>query len=245
MSATSATTDRLIRMMPYGLLLTATFALRTLEARLQVTESRSGPQLSALAGSGGSLAVMGGMRSAVASGFWLRTNLAWERRDAEETTAMLYLTVAADERPFSFWLNGARMLAYDLPEWRIEANSPAAWRDQVRREHVSLAFDFLRCGEKWRGPAPEFTLEMANIRLRALGDHEGAARLFRQAAEQPAAPYYAARIHAELLREMGRPDEALVWLRRILPGLPADDPAARRDVVEQRIKELESVVGGG
>jgi hypothetical protein len=80
---------------------------------------------------------------------------------------------------------------------------------------------------------------MANIQLRALGDREGAARLFRQAAGQPQAPYYAARIHAELLRELGRPAEALAWLRQILPDLPASDPAAQRAVVLARIKGLE------
>jgi hypothetical protein len=52
-------------------------------------------------------------------------------------------------------------------------------------------------------------------------------------------------VHAELLRELGRNAEALAWLRKILPDLPADDPAARREVVLQRIKELESVVGDG
>ena len=65
-----------------------------------------------------------------------------------------------------------------------------------------------------------------------------------QAAEQPGAPYYAARIYGELLRELGRPAEALAWLRQILPALPADDPAARRDVVVQRIKLLEVEVTG-
>ena len=245
MSASNAITDCLPRLLPPALLLVAAMGLRALEARLLVAESRERPQLAALAGSGGSLAVLGGLRSAVASGFWLRANLAWEKRDAAETKALLYLTVAADERPLSFWLNGARMLAYDLPEWRMDEHSPAAWRDRVRAEYAVAAMDFLQCGETWRGSTPEFTLEMANIRLRVLGDQEGAARLFRQAAEQPGAPYYAARIHGELLRALGRPAEALAWLRQILPGLPPDDPAARREVVVQRIKELESVVGEG
>jgi hypothetical protein len=57
------------------------------------------------------------------------------------------------------------------------------------------------------------------------------------------APYYAARIHAELLQSLGRPGEALVWLRRVLPGLPAGEPAARRPVVEARIRALEAQIG--
>jgi len=196
-----------------------------------------------LAGSGVTLAMLGGMRTVLAGGFWLRTNLAWERRDVAATTELLELTVAADERPLAFWLNGARMLAYDLPGWRAEG-APAAVRQRNMNEQAQAALAFLERGQRSRGPAAELTIEMANIRLRALGDREGAARLFRQAAEQPGAPYYTARIHAELLRELGRPAEALAWLRQILPTLAADDPAAQRAVVLERIKGLEQEAAG-
>ena len=187
--------------------------------------------------------MLGGMRSVLAGGFWLRTNLAWEQRDAAATTALLHLTVAADERPLTFWLNGARLLAYDLPAW-CEYDVPAAVRQRHATEQAEAAMVFLERGLLAHGPSAELYVEMANIRLRALGDREGAARLFRQAAEQPGAPYYAARIHAELLRELGRPAEALAWLRQILPGLPAGDPPAQRDVVLARIKGLEQEAAG-
>ncbi|HEY8993997.1 MAG TPA: hypothetical protein VIM71_05010 [Lacunisphaera sp.] len=230
-------------MLPPLVLLVVVLVLRPLETRLEGIPIRSGPQLAELAGSGGVLAVLGGLRSAVAGGFWLRANLAWERKDGAATTALLLLTVAADERPLHFWLNGARMLAYDLPEWRVEPDAPVSVRRRAAVEQAGVALVFLRKGMEWRGRSPEILIEMANIRLRALGDREGAARLFRQAAELPGAPYYAARVHAELLRELGHRAEALAWLRKILPGLPPDDPAARREVVLQRIKELESAPG--
>lgn len=243
MFSSSVNSDLTRRLLPPVFLLIAALVLRPLETYVTGVPVRSVPQLAALAGSGGTLAVLGGLRAAVAGGFWLRANLAWERRDAAATTAMLHLTVAADERPLHFWLNGARMLAYDLAEWRIEANAPAAVRRRAVVEQAGAALDFLQRGMEWRGPSPEILIEMANIRLRVLGDRTGAARLFRQAAELPGAPYYAARVHAELLRELGRPAEALAWLKKILPGLPADDPAARREVVLQRIKDLESAGG--
>lgn len=240
MFSSSASFNLNKRLLPPLLLFAAALVLRPLEASLEKVPVRSAPQLAELAGSGGTLAVLGGLRSAVAGGFWLRANLAWERKDSAATTALLLLTVAADERPLHFWLNGARMLAYDLPEWRIEPGAPASVRRRAMVEQAGAALDFLQRGMEWRGPSPEILIEMANIRLRALGDRAGAARLFRQAAELPGAPYYAARVHAELLRELGQSAEALAWLRQILPGLPADDPAARRAVVLQRIRELES-----
>ncbi|HEX2861040.1 MAG TPA: hypothetical protein VHN79_05350 [Lacunisphaera sp.] len=244
MSSSTASFSLRVRILPPVILLVAVAGLRALEAGIAVAPVRLMPQLSALAGSGGTMAVLGGLRAAVAGSFWLRANLAWERRDAGATTALLHLTVAADERPLLFWLNGARMIAYDMPEWRLGPEASRAVRRRAVVEQAGAALEFLQRGVQWRGPAPDLLIEMANIRLRVLGDREGAARLFRRASEMPGAPYYAARVHGELLRALGRPDEALAWLKKILPGLPADEPAARREVVIQRISELESSLRG-
>ncbi|MDI1335718.1 MAG: hypothetical protein PSU94_05985 [Lacunisphaera sp.] len=222
----------------FAVLVATAVVLRPLEQSLASTGGHV-EQLAALAGRGGALAVLGGLRSVVAGGFWLQANLAWERRDAPATTALLGLTVAADERPLYFWLNGARMLAYDLPEWPLAAAPPAAVRQKVRADYARQALLFLEQGRRWHGAAAALLIEMGNIHLRRTGDLESAARCYRQAAELPGAPYYAARIHGELLRELGRPAEALAWLRQVLPKLPADDPAARRGVVLERIAVLE------
>jgi len=225
---------------PPVVLLATLSVLRPLEARLlPITASPA----ATVAGSGDTFALLGGLRTVVAGGLWLRTNLAWERQDEAETTTLLRLTVAADERPLTFWLNGARMMAYDFPAWR-SADAPAAVGERTRREQAQAALSFLERGIQVRGPSADIVVEMANIRFRALRDREGAARLFRQAAELPGAPYYAARIHGELLRELGRPAEALAWLRHIQPGLPENDPAAQRAVVQERIKGLEQEVAG-
>lgn len=200
-------------------------------------------QLKALGGGVRTLAVLGGLRSVVAGGFWLRAHLAWERQDAVATDALLRLTVAADERPLYFWLNGARILAHDLPEW-LPPDAPRALRQRISGQQARRALQFLALGLDWHGPSAALYVEMANLYLHQLGDLENAARCYRLAAEQPGAPYYAARIHAELLRRLGRPQAALDWLRGILPGLPPDDPAARREVVVERIKGLELVVAG-
>lgn len=225
--------ERWRRLLPAIVLLAALLAVRPLEAKL-VAPGGSPP--------GGSLAALGGMRAVAAGGAWLRANLAWEKRDLAATTGLLELAVASDERPLYFWFNGARMMAYDFPVWR-SADAPLLLRERIAAEEARRALAFLERGLTRHPAKAAFYLEMANIRLRALSDKEGAAALFRLAAEQPGAPYHAARIYGELLRELGRPAEALAWLRGVLPGLPADDPAARRDVVEQRIRELEALVG--
>jgi tetratricopeptide (TPR) repeat protein len=196
------------------------------------------------AGQGGALALLGGMRSMLASGCWLQTNLAWEKRDLAGTVALIDLTVAADERPVYFWLNGARMIANDMPEWRMTGLAPKAFRAVANEQQAQLALKFLEKGLRWHGADAAIYVEMANIQLRRRGDVEAAARFYRLAAEQPHSPYYAARIYGELLRELHRPAEALAWLRQTLVTLPPDDPSAVREVVEDRIRALERELAG-
>lgn len=224
------------------LLVAAGFGLRPLERYLAPAGGSPGEQLVVMAGRGGALAVLGGMRSAAAGGFWLKANLAWEKQDAAATCSLIALTVAADERPLYFWLNGARMMAYDLPEWQPKDLMPAAVWQQVNARAATRALDFLGQGLRWHGTSAALYIEMGNIHLRRTGDLAEAARCYRLAANQPDAPYYAARIHGELLQKLGRPGEALAWLREILPRLPAGDPAARREVVIARIAALEREV---
>lgn len=227
--------------LPLFALLAVGWAIQPLQNRLAAP--RLQPTQAVQFSGNGLMGVLGGMRSVVAGGLWLRTYQAWERRDAAGMTALLKLTVAADERPPYFWLNGARMLAYDVPVWACVPGDPESVRRRAMTDGAATACAFLAEGRRVHPDSPGFLVEMANIQLRAGGDREKAAALFRQAAELPGAPYYAARIHGELLRELRQPREALAWLRQILPGLPADDPAACREVVEQRIKALEAELG--
>lgn len=231
----------MVCLLPAVTLLAGGFLLRALEQPAPVAWRTD--QLATLVGQGGLPAVLGGLRSVVAGGFWLRASLAWERRDALAMDALLELTVAADERPAYFWLNGARMLAYDVPAW-LPAAAPAVVRQQVSEAQARRALAFLTKGLRWHGADAGLYVEQANIHLRRRGDLETAARCYRLAAEQPGAPYYTARIHAEMLIELGRPQEALAWLRQILPALPANDPAARHDVVRARIRVLERELTG-
>jgi tetratricopeptide (TPR) repeat protein len=236
MRSSIASSRRVRWLLPTLTLLAGGFFLRALEQPVPVIGR--GEQLTALAGQGGLPLMIGGLRPVLAGGFWLRANLAWERRDAAAMVAMLELTVAADERPAYFWLNGARMLAYDVPEW-LPDSVPGVVRQQVAEAQAQRALAYLGKGLRWRGADPDLYVEQANIHLRRRGDLETAARCYRLAAESPGAPYYAARLYADLLVSLGRSREALVWLRQVLPKLPETDPAARREVVQARIQALE------
>lgn len=198
-------------------------------------------------GPGTSAAILGGCRALVADGLWLRTYLAWSAGDLPATQTLIRLVTMVDERPLYFWLNGARMLAYDMTQWRLARAGaagpvPAGVRARIKAEQAAIALHYLERARRRHPHSAELVVEMANIQLNLRADPAAAARCYREAAEMPDGPYYAARIYAELLRRLGRPREAYVWLRHLHATLPPDDEAAMAGVVLQRIRDLEEVL---
>ena len=61
------------------------------------------------------------------------------------------------------------------------------------------------------------------------------------ASQKPDAPYYAARIYAELLRREGRHEEAYTFLKQLYGALP-DDPYAQKPIILDRIREIENTL---
>lgn len=212
-------------------------ALRAREPALQLPAG-------AAAGQGTMLALLGGFRALAADAGWLELHASWETRDLAAADTLVRLVPAIDPRPLYFWLNGARIVANDFPAWRIEAEGgyaavPLARQDAIDREQARLALAHLDRAFAFHPQSAELWIERANIELVRLGDVAAAAEDYRRAAELPNAPYYAARLHAEMLRRLGRNAEALAWLVHIHPRLPRDEPDAQADLVLARIRALE------
>ena len=232
-----------------GALAVAGLALRPLEAPVWEAQVRRQPALEwrsveGAMGQGLSLGLLGGFRALAADLLWLRANANWERCDIAGTKSALALVAAVDPRPIGFWLNGARMIGYDMPFWRIEAAGgeaavPASVARHIEEAQARAAIAHL---EKAFVHHPDHALlhiEIANLLLQKLGDLPGATEHYRLAALRPTAPYYAARIHAELLRRQGRERAAYDWLVALHPTLPPENPYAMADTVLARIRELE------
>lgn len=195
-------------------------------------------------GQGLTLGLLGGFRAIVADFLWLRTNAAWEEQDLPATQNLIKLVSAVDPRPLFFWINGARIIGDDMPSWRIQAAGgystvPKSVQARFDSEQGQVALDHLRRGLTYHPHHPYLLVEMAGIYQRRLHDLNAAAEFMRRAAEQDGAPHYAARIHAELLRQMGRKREAYEWLKQVHPTLDPADPFAMSGVVLGRIRELE------
>jgi hypothetical protein len=196
------------------------------------------------AGQGVTLALLGGFRALVADVTWVRMYTLWERRDLPATETLVRLVAALDPRPVYFWLNGARIVAFDFPVWRIEAAGgfervPRLEQDRIAREQAEAGLQLLGRAMAFHPASPDLWIERANIQYNRLRDLEGAAESYRRAWELPGAPYYVARVRAEMLRRSGHQAEALAWLVQLHPTLPAGDEGAAADVVLARIRDLE------
>lgn len=196
----------------------------------------------AAAGQGVTLALLGGFRALVADAVWVRMYVLWEKYDLPGVETLVRLVTSIDPRPVYFWVNGARIVAYDLTSWRIMLaggyeTTPESVQDRIGREQALQALRHLDQAMTFHPQNADLWIERANIQLNRLRDMPAAAESYRRAAEQPNAPLYAGRLHGELLRRLGRKAEALAWLRQFHLTLPPDDDGTM--LVGERIKELE------
>ncbi|MGE9294799.1 MAG: tetratricopeptide repeat protein [Puniceicoccales bacterium] len=197
-------------------------------------------------GQGMVLGLLGGMRTIIADFVFLRANYFWERKDRPNTEALIALTTSIDPRPMFFWLNGARMISYDIPVWRVRERGewedvPEAVRDRIFAEQAARGIAMMDRAAQFHPDDYRVPLEKAQIYLNKLEDLEEAAKYYKEVSEMPDAPYFAARIYAELLRRQGREQEAYAFLKDLYAELPPPNESAiaARDVVLERIRELE------
>jgi tetratricopeptide (TPR) repeat protein len=205
-------------------------------------------------GQGVTVGLLGGFRAVLADLFWIKTYALWEQSDLPATQTMIRVVTSIDPQPLMFWTNGAGMIAYDMPHWRIRAAGgyqavPEATQRQFDLEQADLALRLLERAFHYHPNSPTLYTEMAHIHLNRRKDIAAAAEMYRVAAQQKNAPYFAGRIYAELLKRMGKKAEAYAWLRQFYPTLPRPDAprgatawvieSAMADVVLERIMELE------
>lgn len=197
-------------------------------------------------GQGLVIGVLGGFRAILADFLWIRTNTIWERRDRVKLDAMVRLVTTLDPRPEFFWINGSRMIAYDVPNWRIREEGgydavPELRQQAIDREQSGQAFELLDKALEFHPDKAKLYLEKGQIYLNRLKDYVNAAKWFLEASRQEDAPYFAARIYAELLRRQGKDAEAYAYLKDLHGALP-DVPFAQKGILIERIRELEKTL---
>jgi hypothetical protein len=113
-------------------------------------------------------------------------------------------------------------------------------QERIVLDQARAALGLIETAREFHPASADLWIERANIELNRLRDPAAAAESYRRASACPDAPYYAARVHAELLRRQGRHAEALAWLTRLHPTLPRGHEPAAADLVLERIRELEA-----
>lgn len=195
-------------------------------------------------GEGVLVALLGGLSSLVADMVYLQGYAYWEQKDVERTQAMLHLACELEPHCLYFWLNRAEIVGYDVAMWRIAERGSLAGVPDVVQAHLQAeaaldAIAILKRAESFHVNRFEIPLARAQLYLHRAQDMAQAAHEFKVAASMPGAPFYAQRLHAQLLYDLGDVDEAYGYLRSIFSDLPEHDPAAARPVVLARIRWLE------
>ncbi len=222
--------------------------VRPIEAPVWQTVKSGQPELNlgeleGAVGQGVLIGVLGGFRAIFADLLWIQTNHYWQQKDQPKTETMIQLVTQLDPRPDFFWINGARMTAYDIPNWRIRAlggyqTVPKSVQNEIDYEQAMRGIELIQRAREFHPKNPRMVLEIAQIYNNRLKDTENAAKWFGKAAAMEGAPHFAARIHAELLRRLDRTEEAYQYLKAHHADLPDPESIAAQIALE-RIRDME------
>lgn len=186
---------------------------------------------------------LGGIRALAADLAWLSLQGAWERRDWRTCTALIRIATGLDPASAFFWRNGARILAFDVPVWRIaEAGGVRAVlpdeQRRIYREQATIALEVLRQAIRTQPLEAALWLECGSVELHGNHDPAAAAASYGRAWELSPELTFAARLQSQLLVRLGRADEALVGLGRLHRYLTTRGRSAEAALVSSRIDAL-------
>ncbi|MGF1448800.1 MAG: tetratricopeptide repeat protein [Opitutales bacterium] len=205
-------------------------------------------------GQGVVLGVLGGFRTLIADLLFIELSVHWQQKDWAKVEALVPVVTSVDPRSHFFWLNTSRMVAYDIPVWRIRQQN-ATFRDGgsdrrltpeeefiITREQAAKAIEILERGLLYHPNDARLLQDIASTHLNKLGDQATAAEYYLKAWRGENRRFFHARLHAQLLANLGRNAEALAFLREHYEEIPKDHPFSRPAVVLERIRQLESVL---
>jgi hypothetical protein len=169
-------------------------------------------------GQGVLLGILGGFRTVVADLTWIRSYVLWERKDRAGCEALMRAACALDPHARYFWENTGYAIGFDLAHWEIRrrggyAKVPTETQTRLFHDYARRGIALLDEGVGHAKSVTPLLLISAQLAEIKLGDHGLAARYYRRAAEAPDAPWFAARLCAQLTWEDGRRAEAYRWYR--------------------------------
>ena len=207
--------------------------------------SQSLAGLSGNLGQGITLAALGGYRNVAANFVWISMYGEWQYRRKSSVLEKMELALTLNPDSLYFWIDGARMIANDMPVWRLGDEQMERLFDEGDGEGVAIREEYARQALRFLDQAPdslderyEIHLERGSIYWRRLNDLKGAIETFEDALETPDPPFFLSRVYAELLYRDGRIADACQYLKRHYESLPDGEVSALKPLVAARIAEL-------
>ena len=200
-------------------------------------------------GQGVLLGVLGGLRTVVADIAWIRSYVFWERRDRPGCEALMRTACTLDPHARYFWENTGLRIGLDMAHWEIRrrggyAKVPAETQERLFRQYGRRGLDVLEEGMAYARSRTSLLLAAGFLAEGKLKDLRLAADYYRQAAEAPDAPWYAARICADFDWGAGRKTEAYHWYRNYWEmRMRAKEDGFPEDLIRLRIMETELRLG--
>ncbi len=145
--------------------------------------------------------------------------------------------------PRAFFIQDKRLMNSDETVFYLSANHTDQLTETeegraIARQFAHRALSFLEESRSAHGANPAIYLEEAMILWEKAKDPGAAADRFEKALKTGNAPYFAYRVYAQLLVEMGRKRDALDLLRAHYRELPDNSVEAMKPVVAERIRTL-------
>jgi hypothetical protein len=200
-------------------------------------------------GQGVLLGVLGGLRTVVADFAWIRSYVFWERRDRPACETLMRTACTLDPHARYFWENAGLRIGLDMAHWEIRrrggyAKVPAETQERLFRQYARRGLDVLEEGLGHARNRTALLLAAGFIAEGKLKDLRLAADYYRQAAEAPDAPWYAARIAADFDWGAGRRAEAYRWYRQYWEArMRGKEDGFPEDLIRLRTMENELRLG--
>ncbi len=228
--------------------LTAPFASSVKEAYAEPALDAEMATFSDNLGQGLSVAILGGYRNISANFVWVSMYGDWQYRRNQEVLRKMRLAVALNSSALFFWIDGARIIANDMPVWEVGDRAAGSLFDtpagrEVRYRYARLALDFLARAPTSVASSQKILREKGVLHWKKLDDVPGALTYFEQAVALPNAPYYLSRVYAEILVKDGQVGKAYAFLKAHFATLPDGDLGAMKPLVANRIHQLGVLLG--
>lgn len=197
--------------------------------------------------------VLGDLRSFAANMFWLKTYVAWTKREYHETTLLIGFVCRLNPENVNLWIKGGDMIAMDMVGWKMDEyraahddKLPELQKRAIFMEQGWLAIKHYRNALEVvsKEDSHLILMAMAEVYLNRCYDEESAIHYFKLAAWS-GARVFSAFTATRLLYNTGRKEEAKAFFTEYLKynpiGFDGGDDGEAKSMIAQMNADAEVI----